>query len=153
MSIHDDSPTGARLRKWIYEKYGSLKKAAEGWGISPTSINPVLRSKAKLGSEWIQRIVEGGGDYEYILTGRRSDSEADTFNSKQFLGSANYLNVTPDDIRFNSNLVRLKVTLLLRKSLKVIYVKSLRFIVLPLQNYGNLFAPPNPHSTFSGYKK
>jgi hypothetical protein len=81
MSIHDDSPTGARLRKWIYEKYGSLKKAAEGWGISPTSINPVLRSKAKLGSEWIQRIVEGGGDYEYILTGRRSDSEADTFNS------------------------------------------------------------------------
>lgn len=96
-----DTESGARFRHWLKFRYGSIAGAAEKFDMQPESLNPYFKGDLEIGGVWIDRIESDGGDYHYILTGRRPDSDTDSVygGNKRFLGSANYPNVTPDDIR------------------------------------------------------
>ena len=70
------------------DKFDSLKDAAAAMGMQVTSLYRYFRGEQAIGKNLKEKIFEvfGEEDYEYILTGRRSD--ADTFSSKKFIGSA-----------------------------------------------------------------
>ncbi len=71
-----DTAAGARFREWLKSCYGSIGAAAEAYEMKPESLNPYFKGDLEIGGVWIDRIESNGGDYYYILTGRRPDSIA-----------------------------------------------------------------------------
>jgi len=97
MAKRPDIPAGARFREWLKSCYGSIGAAAEAYEMKPESLNPYFKGDLEIGGVWIDRIESNGGDYYYILTGRRPDSEeAKVYGgSKTFVASQN-VPVAPD---------------------------------------------------------
>lgn len=92
-----DTPAGHRFKEWLEQTYGSLESAATYYNQDKSAFTPYFKGDSDLGRVWKTRIIEAGGDYDFILTGRVQEIKVTIYREK--LADVFLPDITVDEVR------------------------------------------------------